>query len=257
MLLLAASIALLVPASAWAQEVSDERPPERGGRSVEAPGGTVVRAPQPVPPTELLDQDHRVMRMGLLLDRADVLDTFVARLARQARRVLDGEQPDCSALGTIRHALDLSLAASRDAIVTVAAELPLLPDAQGLTGLRERAQHVEERRSAVDEQLWPPLGAALRQSCPSPAPRPPTVWLPPDELTSVDGSSIIFVKTGEIDEVVWLDGQPAAVSDPSGWAVLVAPTRPVRLCVAPPDKDECPKLVEVEATPVAAFDLSD
>ena len=62
-------------------------------------------------------------------------DTYVARLARQTKRVLAADPIDCAALGTLEHALALTLEAARAASRSVTAELPLLPELDELLDL--------------------------------------------------------------------------------------------------------------------------
>ncbi len=247
---------LLVPGVAGAQ-TSDEAPPERAGQSVEVPGGAVVPMPAPLPPPELIARDLRVERSTLLLDRLDVFDTYVARLARQTRRVLAADPIDCAALGTLEHALALALKSARAASKSVAAELSLLPEFEELLDLRDRAEQAAVRRAEVESIRWPALEASLEGLCESEEARPPTVWVPEDERGAVDGYALLFVRTRDPDQVVWVDGAPAGRSDATGWATLAVPVASVRLCVADPEEEACRQLVEVKADPLVAFDLSE
>ena len=248
-------VAALLPLSALAQ-VEETPAMERAGGSVQAPGGTVVLPPLPITPMELLSEDRRASRAGQLLLRIEVLDTFAARLARQSRRVLGADPVDCAAMGTLHSALVLVQGGSELAGRTVNADLAILPDSPALTELRERASQATQRRVEVTDESWPALHAALLRRCPALKPGPPTPWLPVEDRMSVDGYSVIFVKTERPGAVVWSDGAPAAVSDDAGWATLVAPGSPLRLCEAAPADERCDELVELDPRPAAAFDLS-
>jgi hypothetical protein len=257
--LLIASLVALSPT--WAQSQSDgaNPPPGQSGGSIEAAGGTVVLPPLPIEPAELLAEDRRAARSALLLTRIEVLDTFVARFARQTRRLVAGADVDCDAVGALDHALRLALDGSGLAERTVRADLAVLPPDPSLDPMRERATQASARRRDVQERLWPALVRDVQARCPAVdgfADAPPTPWLPEDDRRAADGHALIFVKAARPGDVVWLDGRPAGVADAGGWAAVVAPDRAVRLCQARPGADSCDELVEVMAAPAAAFDLS-
>lgn len=248
------AIALLALLSSPAR-AEDDVVLDRPGRSVEAPGGTVVLPPGPIPPDLLLADDVRVLRADLLLDRAEVLDTFVARFARQAHRLLARDVPDCAALSTLEAAIDLARGASADAVRTVRAELATLPEDPLVEPHRERTREASARATIAESEAWPALESSLRARCPAVA-APPTVWLPDDERESVSGKVAVYVRGPEPLRVVFVNGLPAGVTGPDGWAVVVAPAEPIALCIADPDRDECGRPVRVDAVSAAAFDLS-
>ena len=242
---------VLVAAPTHAEELPIDWP----GRSVEGPGGSVVLPPQPTPPDLLLEDDDRIRRADLLLERAEVLDAFVARFARQARRLLDADAPDCEALATLEAAIALSRSASSEAALTARAELATLPEGEVVEPRRERARSAAAREAVVVTEAWPSLERALRARCAA-MDAPPTVWLPAEEQEPVADRIVVFVRGEEPRRVVFADGIPAGVTGTGGWAVLVAGVGAVELCVAEPDRDTCAGAVRVTAA-AAAFDLAE
>lgn len=244
----------LVASAVHAQEDGSSDEPPRVRDSLEAPGGTVVRPPPALPPEALLERDPRVGRSRELLDRLELHDDFVARFARQTRRLLAVSSPDCEAVATLRRAMGLSRGESTASRLTVAAELAVLPDAGVVQPLRDRLA-VAEQRAQDSAELWTALQDEVVARCPGRGPEAPTVWLPENERGAVGDRVVAFVRAERAGQVVWVDGVPAGQAAADGWAVVVAPVGEAVVCSAAPEAETCSAGVGVNVTAAAAFDL--
>ncbi len=204
-----------------------------------------LAGPLPVPPPGLeAAAGGPLARARDHLDRATVLDGLGVRVARKLL------EADCDLVEPGARLL-AHLSREGSAEVRTAGALLADPEASGsadrdrLESLDRRLRHL--RRQAAD---------SVRRAGPCPAADgPPSVYLTAAETTPIDGRVVLLAKASEPARVVWVDGSPAGVSEPDGWAVIVAAPGSRVLCEAPAAATTCDGGFAVEAVMGAAFDL--
>jgi hypothetical protein len=212
--------------------------------------------PEPLPPPlarppeglELVEGAPQ-RRAAEHMARGEVLDALAIRVLRRV-----DEASPCELIEASAWEAALALDRAWDEQITAGALLASSVDEVAgsqallarLEGLRSRLADLTLRIEAVTEQ-------ARLASCDGGAEAP--VYLAPEYAGSVDGSAAILLRAEAPGRVVWIDGSPAVVAGPGGWAVAVVPVGLRRVCAAEPADVQCPVEREIDAGMGVGFDL--